>query len=63
MKILKFLVSITCFPALAYADYTPLILSSDFDGVRADVLTSAGGLISVILIVVGLGILIRTLGK
>lgn len=63
MKFILMLFSILVLPITAFADYTPLIASTDFDGIRTDVLTSAGGLISVIVVVVGLGILIRTLGK
>ena len=43
--------------------YTSLINSSDFDGIVADVQTSAGGLISVALVVVGVGFLIRVFIK
>lgn len=43
--------------------YTSLIDASAFDGIVADVQTSAGGLISVALVVVGVGFLIRVFIK
>lgn len=47
----------------AYADWTPLIQSTDFDGMKADVLTTAGGVISVVLIIIGLSWLVRAFVK
>lgn len=44
-------------------DWTPLIAATDFNGIRADVLTTATGIISIVLIVVGLGILVRVLSR
>ena len=43
--------------------WTPLINSSDFTGIQTDVLTTAVGIISVVLIVLGIGILIRVLAR
>ena len=43
----------------AYATWTPLVASTDFDGIRADVTVIAVGIVSVMLIVVGIGILIK----
>ncbi|CAH2032101.1 hypothetical protein [Trichlorobacter ammonificans] len=51
------------FPGVARAEWTPLIQAADFTGIRTDVLATAGGIISVILIICGLGILIRSLGR
>lgn len=48
---------------LSIMAYTPLISSSDFTGIVTDVQTSAGGLISVALVVVGVGFLIRVFIK
>ncbi len=39
--------------------YTPLISSSMFDGVRTDVNTAAAGIITILMIVVGLGLLVK----
>lgn len=39
--------------------WTPLISASDFTGVQTDVGTAAAGVVSVLLVVVGLGFLIR----
>ena len=43
--------------------WTPLINSSDFTGIMTDVGTTGAGIISIILIVLGLGILVRVLGR
>lgn len=43
--------------------WTPLINTADFTGIMTDVGTSATGIISIILVVIGLGILIKTLGR
>lgn len=45
--------------ALATTQYTPLITSSMFDGVRTDVNTAATGIITVLIVVVGLGLLVK----
>ena len=45
--------------ALAATEYTPLISSSMFDGVRTDVNTAAAGIITILIIVVGLGLLVK----
>ena len=49
--------------SLAMAAYTPLIVSTDFDGIRFDVLTVAGGVISILLVIVGLALLMKTLSR
>jgi hypothetical protein len=41
------------------AAWTPLIASTDLDPIRTDITTAATGIISVVLIVLGLGILIK----
>lgn len=41
--------------------WTPLISATDFVGIRADVLSTAGGIISILLIVVGIGIIYKVL--
>lgn len=50
-------------PQHVYADWTPLIASSDFAGIKTDVLTTAAGVVTILLIIVGLGILIRALNR
>lgn len=45
--------------ALATTAYTPLISSDMFDGVRTDVNTAAAGIITILIIVVGLGLLVK----
>jgi len=39
--------------------YTPLISSDMFDGVRTDVNTAAAGIITILIIIVGVGLLIK----
>lgn len=43
--------------------WTPLINTADFIGIMTDVGTTATGIISVVLVVLGLGILIKVLGR
>lgn len=45
--------------ALATTEYTPLITATMFDGVRTDVNTAAAGIITILIIVVGLGLLVK----
>ena len=57
-------VSVTLFGftarALAATDtYTPLISSTMFDGVRTDVNAAATGIITILLVIVGLGLLVK----
>jgi hypothetical protein len=51
----------TAAPALAV--WTPLIASSDFTGIQTDVLTACAGILAVMLVIVGVGLLIRILGR
>lgn len=41
--------------------WTPLIQASDFLGIQTDVTTVATGIIAIMLVVVGIGILIKVL--
>jgi len=50
-------------PSLSFAAWTPLIVSGDFDGIKTDVLTVSGGILAVLLVIVGVGLLIRVLGR
>lgn len=50
-------------PAPALAAYTSLISATDFNGIQTDVLTTASGIIAILLIIVGLGILVKVLGR
>ena len=45
--------------ALATTGYTSLISSDMFDGIRTDVNTAAAGIITILIIVVGLGLLVK----
>lgn len=58
-KIIAFMLA---FPGLVLAEsgYTPLLTSTSMDGVKADVGTAAAGIVAVLLIVVGVGFLVRT---
>lgn len=46
---------------IVQAAWTPLITSDSFTGIQTDVLTTATGVMSVILIVLGIGILYNVL--
>lgn len=48
------------FPAFAIT-WTPLITSSDFDGVRTDLLTTVGGIVTLLFIILGLAVLYRVI--
>lgn len=53
-------VMVTAFlPVNAFATYTPLVTSATFDGVRTDVTTTAVGIISVLVIIVGVSLIAR----
>lgn len=43
--------------------WTPLIAASDFTGLQTDLLTASTGIITAVLVVVGVGILIRMLTR
>lgn len=47
----------------AHAEWTPMITADMFTGIQADVLTCATGILSVVLIVLGIGVLIRVLSR
>lgn len=49
--------------SISFADWQPMLTAADFDGLRADVLTLSGGVISVLLIVCGLGYLIHAMSR
>lgn len=43
--------------------WTPLINTTDFDGIRTDITTVSVGIISILLIIVGIGLLVKVLGR
>ena len=43
--------------------WTPLINADDFLGIQTDVTTTAAGIVSVLLIIVGIGLLVKVLGR
>lgn len=45
----------------ALAAWTPLIASTDFDGIKADLLVCVGGILALVIIIAGIGVLIRVL--
>lgn len=48
------------YPSTAFAvEWTPLISAADFVGIRSDLLTTAGGIISLLLIIAGLALLYK----
>lgn len=44
-------------------EYTSLIASTAFDGIKADVLTATGGILSIMIIIIGVGMIIRVLSR
>lgn len=61
-KFYYLLLAVVGFPSLLCAEppaYTPLLTSTSLDGVKADVGTAAAGIIAVMLIVLGVGLLVR----
>jgi len=44
-------------------EYTPIVTESLFSGVRADVLSGATGWIAVVLVVAGVGLIIRAITR
>lgn len=44
-------------------EWTPLVSSTMFDGVKADVVLTAGGMLALALIVFGLVMIMRTMGR
>jgi hypothetical protein len=42
-------------------DWTPLVSTTMFDGIKTDMLTATGGIMMLVLIVVGGGILLRVI--
>ena len=46
-----------------YAQWVPIIAAEDFAGIRGDVLTAVGAVMSIVLIVAGAGILIRMISR
>jgi len=43
--------------------WAPLINTTDFDGIKADVFTASGGILAVLLVIVGIGLLVKVLGR
>jgi hypothetical protein len=51
-------------PTMAQAeDWTPLITSTMFDGIRADLILMVGGIVTLFFIVFGLAMLMRAGGR
>lgn len=43
--------------------YTPLITAAFFDGPRADMLVTAGGYMSLAIIIIGVGLIVRVMSR
>lgn len=50
-------------PGVSFAAWTPLITATDFVGVTTDVNTVGVGIITIMVIIVGIGMIIRTLTR
>jgi hypothetical protein len=44
-------------------EWTPLISATFFDGVRTDMITAVGGILGLALLIFGLVMLMRTIGR
>ena len=65
MSILSLVLLFLCLcplPSLA-VEYSPLIQSEDFSGIKGDVMTAAQGILSILLIVLAVGIIYRILTR
>lgn len=65
-KIVSIMSIIMVVPGLALAqapEWVPLVQASDFDGLKADVMTAVGVIFGICLIVAGAGILIRMIQR
>lgn len=63
--LLLLLATLTLFmlPSLALADWTPMIDSSMFDGIKSDLVTLVGGVVTIFFIILGLVMLMRAGGR
>ena len=50
-------------PSLALAEWTPLITTTFFDGIKADMIVAVGGILGLALLVFGLAMLMRVTGR
>lgn len=62
-RVLLGLITVVLIRSPAHAEWSPLIASDMFTGIQTDVLTAATGILSVIIIVLGIGILMRVLSR
>ena len=64
-RILTFVALVSvALPTMAQAeDWTPLISSSMFDGIKADLILMVGGIVTLFFIVFGLAMLMRAGGR
>ena len=49
--------------ALAEEEWTPLVSSAMFDGIKADLFTMVGGIVTIFFIILGLVMLMRAGGR
>lgn len=50
-------------PTIAHAEWEPLISSTFFDGIKADLMTMVGGIVTLFFIILGLVMLMRAGGR
>ena len=64
LTILAPLIFLLSVPFLAWAeDWTPMVTSTMFDGIKADLLTMVGGIVTIFFIILGLVMLMRAGGR
>jgi hypothetical protein len=61
LRFMLFVSSLLASVPAAFADWVPLIDASAFDGIRTDVMTLSAGVISVVLILIGLAYLVKAM--
>jgi len=62
---LLIILALLLIPSLAFAEFTwtPMVQSTYFDGIKADMLTMVGGIVTLFFIVLGLVMLMRAGGR
>ncbi|QEM68242.1 hypothetical protein FO488_08745 [Geobacter sp. FeAm09] len=63
LLVLLILTLLAIVPMPAVAAWTPMIQVSDFDGIKTDVTAVATGIIMILLIIIGIGLLVKVLGR
>lgn len=63
LVVLLVVFALVCLSSVSFAAWTPIVQATDFAGITTDVQTTATGIISVLLIVLGVGLLARIFSR